>query len=67
MYFFTLNRSWCFCGNSMQHPVMNGKESESSCNSPCPGNKIQICGATGMNSIYETGVESNFFAVSFCW
>ncbi|KAJ9138967.1 Copper radical oxidase [Coniochaeta hoffmannii] len=46
----------CFCGNT----IINGgvKGAEADCNTPCTGNKNQMCGAGGRMSIVSNGVPA---------
>ncbi|KAK3191257.1 hypothetical protein K4F52_002847 [Lecanicillium sp. MT-2017a] len=38
----------CFCGDKIDMSATK-KEDKSKCNTPCPGNKEQMCGGTGMS------------------
>ena len=43
----------CFCGDRFG---VYGKESETACNSPCPGNPKERCGGFLTNRVYTTGL-----------
>ena len=50
-YFALRNARYCYCGNKFT--VASPKVSEANCKSLCSGDKGQICGGVGFNSLYE--------------
>lgn len=48
----------CFCGNKYNK---YGSSEEKFCNTPCLGNKKQICGGSWTLSVYKTGLVASPF------
>lgn len=51
LYSGVQNGNQCWCGDSYGSL---GKDSDSACNTVCPGNSAQFCGAANRNSIYTS-------------